>query len=96
MRSIGFTSRQVVMLLVTEGAIVGVIGGAFGACAAWVVLRLLPLSGDLFGGLGAITMPASVPAGAISLSLLIGVLSGFVPATLAMRRSVVDELRAIV
>ncbi|HKM99666.1 MAG TPA: ABC transporter permease [Candidatus Binataceae bacterium] len=96
MRSIGFTSRQVVMLLIAEGALTGVIGGALGASTAWVVLRLLPLSGDLFGGLGAITMPASVPAGAISLSLLIGVLSGFAPATLAMRRSVVDELRAIV
>jgi hypothetical protein len=41
-------------------------------------------------------MPASVPVAAIVLSIIIGISSGLVPATLAMRRKVVDELRAIV
>ncbi len=96
MRSIGFTMRQIVVMLVTEGALIGLIAGALGAGIAWMVLHFLPLSGDLFGGLGTIVMPASVPAGAMILSLLIGVSSAFVPAAIAMRRRVVDELRAIV
>jgi putative ABC transport system permease protein len=96
MRSIGFTTPQVVMLLSAEGALTGVIGGAIGAGVAWVILHLLPLSGDLFGSLGTITMPARVPVAAIVLSTIIGISSGLVPAMLAMRRKVVDELRAIV
>ncbi|MFZ0659727.1 MAG: ABC transporter permease [Candidatus Binataceae bacterium] len=96
MRSIGFTARQIVSLLIVEGAMMGVIAGALGAGAAWIVLRLLPLRGALFGGLGTITMPTSVPAGAIVLSLMIGVLSAWVPAMVATRRPIVDELRATV
>jgi putative ABC transport system permease protein len=96
MRSIGFTAPRVVTLLSAEGALTGVIGGAIGAGVAWIVLHLLPLSGDLFGSLGTITMPARVLAAAIVLSTIIGISSGLVPATLAMRRRVVDELRAIV
>jgi ABC-type uncharacterized transport system permease subunit len=41
-------------------------------------------------------MPAGVPVAAIVLATIIGISSGMVPATLAMRRRVVDELRAIV
>jgi len=96
MRSIGFTAPRLIALLTVEGALTGVIGGTVGAGVAWVVLHLLPLSGDLFGGLGAITMPAGVAVAAIGLSMIIGISSGFVPAVLAMRRPVVDELRAIV
>lgn len=92
MRSIGFTAPRVVMLLSAEGALTG----AIGAGVAWVILHLLPLSGDLFGSLGTITMPARVPVAAIVLSTIIGISSGLVPATLAMRRKVVEELRAIV
>jgi len=97
MRSIGFTAPRVVALLSAEGALTGVLGGAIGAGVAWIVLHLLPLSGDLFGSLGTmtITMPASVPLAAIVVSTLIGISSGLVPVTLAMRRRVVDELRAI-
>jgi putative ABC transport system permease protein len=96
MRSIGFTAPRVVMLLSAEGALTGVIGGAIGAGVAWIILHLLPLSGDLFGSLGTITMPARVPVAAIVLSTIVGISSGLVPAMLAMRRKVVDELRAIV
>jgi putative ABC transport system permease protein len=96
MRSIGFTAARVVTLLIAEGALTGVIGGAVGAGVAWIVLHLLPLHGDLFGSLGTITMPARVPVAAIVLATIIGISSGLVPATLAMRRKVVDELRAII
>jgi putative ABC transport system permease protein len=96
MRSIGFTARHIVSLLAAEGAVLGVVAGALGAGSAWVVLYFLPLKGDLFGALGAIPMPAGVPAAAITLSALVGISSGFVPGLIATRRSVVDELRAIV
>ena len=95
MRSIGFTAAQVASLLVAEAALMGTIGGTLGAGAAWVVLHYLPLSGELFGGLGSITMPEEVPVGAILLSLFIGLISGLTPAVSATRRSIIDELRAI-
>jgi putative ABC transport system permease protein len=96
MRSIGFTAPRLVTLLLAECALTGVIAGAVGASAAWVAMKLLPLDQALFGSLGALLMPASVPTAAIVLSLLIGVLSASVPALVAMRRPIVDELRAIV
>ena len=96
MRSIGFTSPELIALLSAEGALMGIIAGAVGAGAAWTLMRLLPIDQALFGSLGAISMPASVPFSAIGLSLIIGVASALIPASLAMRRRIVDELRAIV
>jgi ABC-type antimicrobial peptide transport system permease subunit len=96
MRSIGFTAPTIVSLLSAEGALVGLLAGSLGAATAWVVLHLLPLKGELFGGLGTITMPAGVPIAAIALSLTIGILSALVPALIAMRRPIASELRAIV
>lgn len=96
MRSIGFTAPAIVSLLGAEGALVGLLAGSLGAAAAWIVLHLLPLKGELFGGLGTIMMPVAVPLAAISLSLAIGILSSLVPALIAMRRPIAGELRAIV
>ena len=96
MRSIGFTAPRIVSILGAEGALVGLLAGSVGAASAWAVLHLLPLKGELFGGLGTIMMPASVPIAAIALSLTIGILSALIPAWIAMRQPIASELRAIV
>jgi len=96
MRSIGFTTPAIVSMLSAEGALIGLFAGSLGASTAWIVLHLLPLKGELFGGLGTILVPVGVPIAAIALSLAIGISSAFVPALIAMRRPIAGELRAIV
>jgi len=95
MRSIGFPGARVIGLLAGEGALIGLAGGASGIGMAYATMKLLPLSTDAFGPIGTIAMPVSVPIAAVAAALLIGTLSALVPASIAARRNIVDELRAI-
>jgi putative ABC transport system permease protein len=94
MRSMGFSSRTILSLLLTESLLIGLIGGVIGCGAAFVVLKAFSV-GNLGGPLGTIRMPPIVLAETLVIAALIGVCSAIVPASSAARRNIVDALRTV-
>ncbi len=95
MRSIGFDSRTVLRLLVGESLLIALSGGVLGCGAAFALLKLFSVSADALGPFATVRMPPAVLAEALLVSLLIGILSAYVPARAAARRSIVDALRRV-
>ncbi len=96
MRSLGFTSRIIMVMLLGEGALIGCAGGALGCALAYVALALVPYAGAVLGPFAQILR--LVPIVAVESFLIaaaIGLLSAMVPAILAMRRDISSELRAL-
>jgi putative ABC transport system permease protein len=96
MRSIGFTSRTILSLLLSESLLIGLIGGVIGCGAAFIVLHLFSVGSSAIGAFGEIQMPTFVLVGTLVIAALIGILSALVPAMSASRRNIVDALRTVV
>jgi putative ABC transport system permease protein len=93
MRTLGFQSRTIFLLVTGEGLLMSVVGGILGA-----LLARLIVSADNFGA------AAFIPAFGVSwvnavigvgLSAVIGVLAGIIPATWASRLKIVNALRRV-
>jgi putative ABC transport system permease protein len=94
MRSIGFQSRTILTLLLSESLLIGLIGGLIGCGAAFIVLKAFSI-GNVGGPLGTIRMPPLVLAETLVMAASIGVFSALVPASSAARRNIVDALRTV-
>jgi putative ABC transport system permease protein len=94
MRSMGFPSRTILSLLLSESLLIGLIGGVIGCGAAFIVLKVFSV-GNVGGPLGTIRMPPIVLAETLVIAVLIGVCSAIVPASSAARRNIVDALRTV-
>jgi putative ABC transport system permease protein len=94
MRSIGFRSRTILTLLLSESLLIGLLGGLIGCGTAFIVLKIFSI-GNLGGPLGSISMPPMVLVEALIVSVLIGILSAIAPASSAARRNIVDALRTV-
>jgi putative ABC transport system permease protein len=94
MRSIGFRSRTILTLLLSESLLIGLIGGLIGCGTAFIVLKIFSV-GLTGGPLGSISMPPRVFVEALIVSALIGILSALAPASSAARRNIVDALRTV-
>jgi putative ABC transport system permease protein len=94
MRSIGFSSKTILSLLLTESLLIGLIGGAIGCGTAFIVLKAFSI-GNLGGPLGTIRMPPVVLVETLAIAALIGLFSALVPASSAARRNIVDALRTV-
>ena len=90
LKTLGFNDRKVLGMVLLESTLVAVLGGALGLGLAWLAIA----QGDPTGGLLPIFHfpPRDVVLG-IVLVLLLGVLSGMVPAMQAGRLRIVDALR---
>ncbi|HEY6418968.1 MAG TPA: ABC transporter permease [Candidatus Binataceae bacterium] len=95
MRSIGFTSRTILSLLLGESLIIGLVGGIIGCGSAFIVLKLFAVGAPAMGPLGSIRMPPSILGETLIAAALIGVLSALVPARAAARQNIVDALRMV-
>ena len=94
MRSMGFPSRTILSLLLSESVLIGLIGGVIGCGSAYVVLKVFSI-GNVGGPLGTIRMPPAVLVETLVASALIGLFSALVPASSAARRNIVDALRTV-
>jgi putative ABC transport system permease protein len=95
LRTLGFTSRRVLSIFVSESVALSVIGGALGILAAIPVIALITHS---FLGLAIpMDMRVNVPTAALSLlvAVTLGIVSGYLPAYRASHMNIVDALRHI-
>jgi putative ABC transport system permease protein len=91
LKTIGFTNRSVLMLVLGESVLLVAIGAILG-----LALAPLAMIATTKGSGGFIQLPSSLPAeswiAGLVLMLVFGVLSGLLPALRAMRLNIVDAL----
>jgi putative ABC transport system permease protein len=90
LKAMGFTSSQVLSLVLTESCVLALLGGAVGLGTAWIMIA----RGDSTGGmLPLFFLPKTDLLVGASVSVALGVLAGIFPALHAMRLRVADALR---
>jgi putative ABC transport system permease protein len=95
MRAMGFSSRVVLGLLLTEAVLIGLGGAILGCGAAFAMFKLFSLNASAIGLVQAVPMPVGVFLETMALGALIGVLSAYFPARSAARRNIVEALRMV-
>ena len=100
LKSLGFGRRPILAALLAESGIVALIGGLVGAGSAWGLFTALSRAGktgysQLLGPLGQFQMSATVFAEGVTVSLVVGLIAGFVPAWNGARLGVVEALRRL-
>ncbi|HXN84765.1 MAG TPA: ABC transporter permease, partial [Candidatus Binataceae bacterium] len=92
MRSMGFPSRVILSLLLTESFVIGLLGGLIGCGVAFVTLKIF--SGPKMGLLS-LRMPPAVLYETLIAAALIGLLSAWVPARAASKMNITEALRTV-
>ena len=94
MRTLGYPALTIFLLVVGEGLLVAVVGGAMGAALARAVVNaeFLGLAGGFIPLFGVNNWNVVV---GIGLSVFIGVVAAVIPATMASRLKIVDALRRV-
>ena len=93
MRAIGFNASTILICLVCEASLIAIVGGLLGGLATWLVL------GGFAPSLPGVNIPLPmsreiIPIG-IGLAWMVGLVSAFVPAWVATRRTIVTGLRLV-
>jgi putative ABC transport system permease protein len=90
LKAIGFTNGQVLGLVLAESCLLTVLGGGLGLGLAW----LLTSGGDPTGGmLPMFFFPVHDLLLGLGISVVLGLITGILPAQQAMRLRVADALR---
>jgi len=95
MRSLGFSSGVILSLLVGESLIIALSGGAIGCGVAFGLFKVFALNADALGPFVSLHVPPFVLAETLGVAALIGLVSAYVPARAAARRSIVETLRLV-
>ncbi|HUL80145.1 MAG TPA: FtsX-like permease family protein [Vicinamibacteria bacterium] len=100
LKTLGFTSRQVMGLVVSESVLIGLIGGAVGVFGSQGIMWILthaPGVKSLLGtiGLTELNLRPLVAGLGFANALFLGFAAGFVPALNAYRARITDMLRTV-
>jgi putative ABC transport system permease protein len=100
LKTLGFTSRQVMGLVVAESVLIGVMGGALGIGSAqgllWALTHAPGLKDALAGlGLSELNIRPLVAGLGFANALFLGFVAGFLPALVAYRARITDMLRTV-
>ncbi|HEX4966095.1 MAG TPA: FtsX-like permease family protein [Thermoanaerobaculia bacterium] len=93
LKTLGFGNALVLTLVLAESCLIAVLGGALGLAIGWT---LITLGGDpTHGNLPVFYFPPPDIALGAGLTLLLGLVTGLLPAVQAMRLRIVDALRRV-
>jgi len=98
LKTLGFSSGRVMGLVLSEAAVLGVLGGALGVLFSMGLIRALPhapVIGQFVRGLSNFGMPPLLALGGFALAIGIAIAAGLVPAVLAYRARITDLLRQV-
>ncbi|MDH5621888.1 MAG: ABC transporter permease [Gammaproteobacteria bacterium] len=90
LKTLGFTDRSVLGIVLSESMLITFIGGALGLGIGWLIIK--GLASQLAAFLPGFYLPASALITGVVLMIIAGVLAGIFPAAKAMRLSIVDAL----
>jgi putative ABC transport system permease protein len=92
LKTLGFSDGFVLAIVLAESALVAALGGALGILLA----KIFTLGGDPTGGmLASFYLPPEGIAAGAAISLVVGVIAGFLPALTAMRMQIVTAFRRL-
>jgi putative ABC transport system permease protein len=94
LRTLGYPSRAIMFLVLSEGGILGLAGGIFGAGLAWGFLRWQSFTMGSEGHTLAILPEISTALIAAVAALLLGIIASVHPAIVAIRQPIVKSLRS--
>jgi putative ABC transport system permease protein len=98
LKTLGFSSALVMMLVIGEALLIGFAGGSLGVVLAWGTARLLPylpVVGTIFIGFPNIGLVPGVAVAGFLLALLMGAAAGLGPASSAYRARITEMLRQV-
>ena len=95
LQTLGYTGGLIGQLVVAEGLLLGLLGGAIGAAAAWAVVHYGKFSLSTEGLSVQMTAGAPTIAAGLAVSAALGLLAGVVPAIRAARREIAGCFRAV-
>jgi putative ABC transport system permease protein len=100
LKTLGFSSRLVMALIVAEALLLGALGGGLGIGASHGLIWMLtsaPGIKDMLAGVGlsSLALKPVVAALGFGVALFLGLAAGFVPATNAYRSRITDMLRTV-
>ncbi len=96
MKAIGAKNRDILMIFLFNSAMVGFVGGVFGVILGALLSALFPMIGVTMmrgGGGTSISLSPGLMVSGLTLAVIIGVISGVVPAYRASKLKPVDALR---
>ena len=88
LKTLGFPSSLVMMLIMSEALLLGLMGGVLGILMARSVINLLtyvPFLGDVLRAFPNLGLSPSVAGLGVGIALMLGLLAGLIPALLAYR-----------
>ena len=92
LKTLGFRDGLLSRLVVAESLAISVVGGVIGLAAASLMLRNNEMLGSILPGYT--VLPSTMLQG-LAIAIVLGLISGLVPARQAARLSVVDALRRV-
>jgi putative ABC transport system permease protein len=93
LKTLGFTPGAILGVIVAESIVISLIGGVLGLLLAAGICGALRRAPSLVADMSRISIPPPVVVFSLLVAALIGVVSSFVPAWSASRRSIVECLR---
>jgi len=88
MKSIGARNKDILMIFIFNSGLIGFVGGILGAILGYLMILLLSVAGM------PVVLTASNIILVVSISIIIGMISGLIPAINASKLSPVDALRS--
>jgi putative ABC transport system permease protein len=98
LKTLGFPSSLVMLLILSEALLLGLMGGVLGILMARSVINLLtyvPFLGDVLRAFPNLGLSPRVAGLGVGIALMLGLLAGLVPALLAYRARITEALRQV-
>jgi len=98
LKTLGFSSGLVMMLILSEALLLGLMGGLLGILIARGIISVLvnvPFLGDVLRAFPNLGLSPSIATLGIGIALALGLLAGFIPALTAYRARITDALRQV-
>ncbi|MBP2029084.1 putative ABC transport system permease protein [Methanohalophilus levihalophilus] len=94
MKAIGAKNHDIMMIFIVNSALVGLVGGLLGVACGALATSLFPMLGvTLMGGSASIVLSPTLMLSGLAIAVVIGIVSGAVPAYRASKLKPVDALR---
>jgi putative ABC transport system permease protein len=94
LKTLGFTSGEVLGIILGEASIISLVGGFFGLIFATLMVNGIRHADIQFANINGMTVSIQIWGICMAVALFIGLVSAFVPAQGASRTSILDALRS--
>lgn len=98
LKTLGFSSGLVMALIISEALLLGALGGLIGVLLSRAMISVLvnaPFIGDVLRAFPNLGLSPQIASFGLGIALLLGLLSGFIPALMAYRSRITEALRQV-